>query len=224
MGRQDAMRLRQERWTRTAAVCAASVAVCLFLLTLVLRLDQAHLKVPFVDGRDALLHAILVKSLIDNGWVWHNPYLGAPYQTQLLDFPFYDNLNLVLIKLIAAFSSNYALVLNLFFLLTFPLTALSSFLVLRSFKISNPSALVVSLLFTFLPYHFQRGEAHLFLSAYFLIPPMTMVIVWIWIGGSERRSFSLSRKQKVGAAIICALVGSANSYYTFFGCCVLCVV
>lgn len=214
---------REHQWVRAAIAGTAVVALCMIIMVWLLRLYRADLEVPFGDRGDVLLNSMLVKSLVDNGWVWHNPYLGAPYGTQLLDFPFYDNLNLALLKLIATFTSNYALVLNLFFLFTFPLTALCSFLVLRNLKVSYPSALVVSLLFAFLPYHFQRGEAHLFLTAYFLIPPMTMVMVWVWIGGSGSRRFSLSRKQLVAAAIICVLVGSANSYYTFFGCYLLCV-
>ena len=218
----------QHRWGNVAAGSIALVVLCTVLMTWLLRLGSADLSVPFGDRGDNLLNSVLVKSLIDNGWVWHNPYLGAPYGTQLLDFPFYDNLNLLLMKLIGTFTASYAKVVNLFFLLTFPLTTLSSFLVLRSFKISYSSAMVVSLLYTFLPYHFQRGEAHLFLSAYFLIPPMTMVVLWVWTGnqrrnGPEPGSFSLSRKQMVVAAVVCVLVGSANSYYTFFGCYLLCL-
>jgi phosphoglycerol transferase len=188
-----------------------------------LRLDEAHLGVPFLDRGDVLLNGVLAKSLIDNGWVWRNPFLGAPFGTQLLDFPFYDNLDLGLMKLIALFTSNYAVILNLFFLATFPLAMTSSLVVLRSFKITYPSAVVVSVLFAFIPYHFQRGEAHLFLSAYFLIPLMTMVVLWIWTGGSlersqEERTFLLDRRHIVYAVVVCTLVGSAVSYYTFFGC------
>jgi len=197
-------------------------------MTSLLGLSRADLEVPFGDRGDVLLNGVLIKSLVDNGWVLRNPFLGAPYGTQLLDFPFYDNLDLALMRLIAVFTSNYAIVLNLFFLLTFPLAVVSSLLVLRNFKVSYPSALVVSLLFAFVPYHFERGESHLFLSAYFLVPPLTMVILWIWVGGSTRhdrepRGFYLTRRQIVSAAIICVLVGSAVSYYTFFGGYLLCM-
>jgi hypothetical protein len=227
MAGRYAIRLREHRWARTAAACAASIVLCLLLMTWLLGLHRANLEIPFGDGGDVLLNSVVVKSLIDNGWVWRNPFLGGPYGAQLFDFPFYDNLNLALMKLIAMFSSNYAIVLNLFFLLTFPLTTISSLVVLRNFKVSYPSALVASLLFTFLPYHFQRGEAHLFLTAYFLVPLMTMVILWIWMGGSESQEqepgrFSIPRRQIVSAAFICALIGSAVSYYTFFGCYLLC--
>jgi hypothetical protein len=223
-----AAELRKHPVVQAAAVCTVAVALSMLLLTWVLRLDRAHLEVPLSDGGDVLLNSMLIKSLVDNGWVGRNPFLGAPYGTQFFDFPFYDNLDLTLMKPIAMFSASYGLVMNLFFLLTFPLTVVSSLLVLREFEVSYPSALVASLLFSFLPYHFERNEAHLFLSAYFLIPPMTMVILWIWMGDSPDRSqephrFSLTRRRIIAAAIICALAGSGNSYYTFFGCYLLCV-
>ena len=198
-------------WAKMAATCAAAIALCLIILTWVLHLTHAELGIPFQDGWDVLLHSMLVKSMVDNGWVWHNPYLGAPFGTQLLDFPFWDNLDLALMKAIAMFTSNYAIVVNLFFLLTFPLTVLCSMLALRSFNISYPTAIVVSLLYAFVPYHFYRGEAHSFVGSYFLLPLMTMVILWVWAG-------DLTRRQKVTAMVVCALVGSALSYYAFFGC------
>jgi len=116
------------------------------------------------------------------------------------------------------FSSNYPTVLNLFFLLAFPLTVLSTLAALRSFDISYPSALVVGLLFAFLPFHFQRGEEHLFVGVYFLIPMMAMVILWVWTGGVTDESqapqrYSLTREQMLSAAIICGLIGSSFPYY-----------
>ncbi len=52
---------------------------------------------------------------------------------------------------------------------------------------------------------------------------MTMVMLWIWTGsllrqGLRREGSFLTRGPAGMAAIICLLVGSANSYYTFFGC------
>src|SRR5262249_35020786 len=48
--------------------------------------------------------------------------------------------------------------------------------------LSYGPALAGSLLFAFLPYHFGRGEAHLFLSAYYLVPLMVLVVLWLYRG------------------------------------------
>ena len=206
----------EQRWARRIAEGFASVVVCVLLLAWLLHLDRAPLHVPFADGGDVLLNSALVKGLVDNGWVWRNPFLGAPFGTQFFDFPFYDNLNLAIMKMIAMFSANYAVILNVFFLLTFPLTTLSTLLVLRYFEVSFASSLVTSLLYAFLPFHFLRGEMHIFLAAYFLIPPITMVLLRVWSSGRW------TRRWIAAAVVICTLAGSGTFYNAFFSCYLLC--
>ena len=72
--------------------------------------------------------------------------------------------------MIGLFSSDAAVVVNVFFLLTFPLVGLAAYLVLRRLTLSRPVAIVCSILYTLLPYHFARGEVHLLLSAYYVVP------------------------------------------------------
>src|SRR5579862_2161845 len=175
----------KHQWFKAAAFYVGSVLLCMLLLIWVLRLDQADLRVPFNDVRDGVLHGMLIKWIIDTGWVGHNPYLGAPFGSQLYDFPFYDSSSLVLIKLLTLFSSNFGVVMNWFYLLTFPLVVISSLMVLRALKISYPTAAVMSLLFAFLPYHFERNEGHLFLVSYFMVPPTVLLVLWVWSGGSD---------------------------------------
>ncbi|HXN86136.1 MAG TPA: hypothetical protein VN867_08695 [Candidatus Binataceae bacterium] len=204
-------RLLSRPWVQMASAYAAVIALCLVILTWVLGLTHADLTIPFQDGWDVTEHSMLVKSVLDTGWAWLNPYLGAPFGTQFIDYPFYDNLDLALMRTIAMFTSNYAVVMNLFFLATFPLTVVCSMLALRSFDISYLTAIVISLLYAFVPYHFYQGEAHLFVAAYFLLPLMTMVILWLWTG-------QFTRQRLIPAIIISALVGSVFGYYVFFSC------
>jgi hypothetical protein len=42
---------------------------------------------------------------------------------------------------------------------------------------------VAALLFAFQPYHFLRQEHHLFLASYFLIPPMVVVLLRVYLDG-----------------------------------------
>src|ERR1022692_2895475 len=217
MSADNTTRPLSRSWTQLATACAAAIALCLVIVVWLLRLPIADVTVPFVYDRDALIQSVVVKGLVENGWVWHNPLLGAPFGSQFLDFPFYDNLDLALMKLIAMFTSNYAVVFNLFFLLTFPLTVTSSMLALRSFNVSYLSAIFVSLLYAFIPFHFYRGEGHLFIGAYFLLPLMSMLILWLWTG-------QLTRRRIVSAIVVCALTGSAFGYYAVFGCYFLLVI
>src|SRR6185369_15166668 len=90
-----------------------------------------------------------------------------------------NNLYFLLIKLISLFTSDYAVIINLFFLLSFPLTTAIAFYVLRRFGLSYFPAALGSLLYTFLPFHLVRGQHHVFLTSYYLVPLMVMVILWV---------------------------------------------
>jgi len=121
--------------------------------------------------------------------------------------------------------------LNLFYLLTFPLTAVTAFYVFRSFRFSFGAALVASLLYAFLPYHFFRSY-HLLMAAYYLVPLMILVMLWICLEErlliyvpENRRWFRLDLKNRkaIASVVICVVVGSCGVYYPYFSCFLLLV-
>jgi hypothetical protein len=204
-----------------AAYCIALFS-CLIFLILVMELWNVDLNVPFSYNGDGNLNGLCVKGIIDNGWFLYNKYVGMPTGLYMQDFPFANNLDCGLIKLISYITKNYGLTLNIFYLLTFPLTTLTSMLVFRQFKISYSSSIFGSLIYTFAPYHFLRGEVHLFLSTYYLVPLIIMVILWIY----EDNTIIFDRDGKLNifnfkfliSVFICVLMGSSSIYYTFFSC------
>ncbi len=130
-----------------------------------LRLWHADLAVPlrYTAADDAKFYLMLVKGLVEHGSYLSNPSLGAPFGQHLYDLPQgADNLNLLILRGLTLFTSNLALVVNLFLLLSFSLAALGSHVVLRALGISAPVAGVISVLFSLLTYHFFRGESHCF--------------------------------------------------------------
>lgn len=193
-----------------------------------MNLWKADLRVPFEYGGDALFHGMVIKGIIDNGWYLRNNFIGAPGGSEVFYFPMADNLHFLLIKLFSLFSSDYALIFNLYFLLTFPLTTISSLFVFRYFKISYLIAVLGSVLYTFLPYHFFRNEHHLVLAGYYIVPLMVMVILWVFSGkllasGSDDNKsgsrLNLRSKPFIASIVICLLIASGGlGYYAFFGC------
>src|SRR5687767_6331660 len=167
---------------KQASQYIAPIILCALILCFLLKLWRADLRVPFHYNGDALLHAMFIKGIADNGWYWQNPSLGAPNGLQMYDFPAVDNSAAAVLAFIGLFTDHPFLILNIFYLLTFPLVTISSLYVLRRFKLSYAPALFASLLFTFLPYHFMRGESHLFLSAYYFVPHVVMVLLWVASG------------------------------------------
>ena len=112
-----------------------AAAVSLLCAAWVLRLWRADLTVPlrYAPVDDTKFYLMLVKGIIEHGWYLSNPSLGAPFGQQLYDYPQgADNLNLLIIRGLAVFSSDPALVVNLFLLTTFALTTVTCHLVLRA--------------------------------------------------------------------------------------------
>ncbi|MDX2034383.1 MAG: hypothetical protein SF339_27155 [Blastocatellia bacterium] len=191
-----------------------ALALCAGILVCTLKLWQADLRVPLVYYGEAKYNALLIKTVMDHGWHLRNPSMGMPDGLDLRDVPMSDNnLHIAAIKLLGLFSTRYGRVLNLFFLLTFPLVTASALYVLRHFGVSRLSAVFAALLYTFLPYHFVRGEHHLFLAAYFTVPLAVMMVLWVAAGAVAPRS------RKMAASVgICLVLGATGTYYAFFTC------
>jgi phosphoglycerol transferase len=206
-----------------------ALILCLLTATILLKLQQAYWHIPFVYAGDALFYSAIIKGIIDNGWYLHNDFLGMPWGMSLYDFPIPDSFNLLLIKLLSLFTSDYAFILNSFFILTFPLTTITALVVFRHFNISSFSAVLGSLLYTFVPYHLIQSEHHLMYSAYYIIPLMIMVILWVCASareadGRDQYSLRLSLRSPkfILSLVICVLIASTGGvYYAFFACCLL---
>jgi len=202
---------------------ASVVFLAFVFLTLIMHLWTAEWHVPFqYSGGDPLESEAVIKSVIDTGTYLENPFLGAPGQFEYYDYPRTEHFQIFIVRILSVFSKDYALVINSFFVFTFPLTAVIAFSVLRSFRISFISALVASLLYAFVPYHFVRGETHFFLSCYFLIPVSVAICLWIcrnesFMTRNAKRQLRPTLKG-IAATLFCILIASSGTYYTFFTC------
>ncbi|HEV7461744.1 MAG TPA: hypothetical protein VGN78_14490 [Solirubrobacteraceae bacterium] len=204
-------------------VAIATALLALAVAAWVLRLWRGDLAVPFSYQFDALQHAMFVKGVLDHGWYVVNDSLGAPFGQELYDFPQNgDNLQLLIIKGLGLFSGNVAVVLNVYFLLTFPLIALAAYVVLRRLGASPAVAGVCAVLYAMLPYHFARRELHLFLSGYFAVPLGAYLVLSTFSGTplftrrpAEARPRWASRRTLLTLAA-CAVLGSASVYYAGF--------
>lgn len=212
---------------RTIGEYVLAVVVCLLILSWIMQLWRADLRIPFTYTGDSYVYSMFIKGIVDNGWYYHNPAVGAPTGLEMYDFPLPDNFHFLTLKLLALFTSDHALILNLFFLLTFPLTTLTSLFTFRQFSISYLPSLVGSLLYTFTPYHFFRGEGHLFYSAYYMVPLMVLIVLWIYSGKLQlikrnaetgRPSLNFRNGKVIFAFVVAIIIGSSGAYYSFFGC------
>jgi phosphoglycerol transferase len=219
-------------WVKGGAVYGTAFVLCATSLTWVLQLWHANLRVPFGYIGDSLLFGAAVKCGQEHGWYLSNPDLGAPGGSQMFDLPMADNFHFLILKGLTAAGLDFAEATNLYFLLTFPLTAWSALFALRRLGVGAAPAITTSVLFAFLPYHFHRGIYHLFLAAYFLVPLMVLPILGLYLGpcpffppqGDEGKArFRPFAPRSLGVILLCLVFASAGIYYTFFACFLLLV-
>jgi phosphoglycerol transferase len=216
--------------TRAFAACAPYVFAALLalaVLTCVLKLWQADPRVPLaVYGGDGLQTQAYIQGVADRGWYLRNDRLGYPFGQEMYDFPMVDNLHFLLLKLLARVLPSTTLAFNAYYLLTYPLTAVTALFVCRRFGLSCGPSLFAALLYAFLPYHMWRSQGHLFLASYYLVPlsVLTVLAVYLdrlalprWLGRfAEARGPGLLSLWFAG--LIQVLQGSAGAYYCAFAC------
>lgn len=213
--------------TTDAALSLGSGLLAVLLACLVLEIWKATLSVPFSYSWDGNHYAMFVKGTLEHGWIYRNPDLGAPFGQQLYDWPIAsaDTLQVLLIKLIGVFSSDWATVMNVYFLLTFALVAASAYLVLRRLGCAPAASLVCSVLFALAPYHFVRGENHLFFSGYLAVPLGSYLALAVladeplFARRTDRRGLlAYASRLSLSTIALCAVVGLAagGPYYAAF--------
>lgn len=194
-------------------VITALVSVlCAFL---VLDLWAVSFHVPFCYHWDGLTAGSGIKGLLENGWYLVNDKLGAPNGYFGYDYPSFDTLHFLLLKVLAFCSNDFAMVMNLFYLLTFPLTAITSLYVFNRLGSHWTLSAAFALLFTCLHYHFARGELHLFLSAYYLIPLIGLLALEN-CSPAEQSTTRLGMHHPARDLALCLLIAMSGIYYAFF--------
>jgi phosphoglycerol transferase len=200
----------------------AAIFVSILISAVVLDLRHANLTVPFdYGGSDSYTFMQAFKDIGETGSVDANLRIDAPLQAGFQRDPQILYLPILFVRFLFLFFHDFGAVLNAYFLLGFPLTAVCALYALRTIGFSYFAAFVPALLYAFLPYHMFRGEHHLLIGAYFVVPLAILVAFWI-AGGRplfRRRSGtwlpSVSREGAL-AILFCVVLGSYHPYYAFF--------
>jgi phosphoglycerol transferase len=235
-GSSNLLARARERWTRVDRPVPADRRVCAnhrlrfrtvaidvvvawmiiaVVLAWLLRPWDLSLRSPFAYGGDGLFYAMNVKSILQGGWMQETARLGAPFGQELYDFPIGgDNGNYLLIKGIGLFSGDWALVMNVFYLLQFFTTALTSYVCARTLGVGRRSCVVIAVLYSLAPFHFLR-LGHLMLAHYAVLP-LGVLLALRAADGLSLRSPAGSRRSVLLWLAVCACVGSFGAYWGIF--------
>jgi hypothetical protein len=208
-----------------------AVAISVLLVVAIWHLNRIDLTVPIGVNGDHNFSQAIVTNFVRDGHIYVNPHLGAPGQQELYDYPLPHWIHFLLLALVRCFTSNPGLAINLLFFLGYPLAACTALFALRSLGVSTGLAVAGGVLYAFIPFHQLRNEAHLFYSAFYIVPLMALVAVWVASGrklfGFERGDKSTGRAwiTRYGALslVVCILIAWDNPYNAFFGVCFLVV-
>jgi phosphoglycerol transferase len=214
-----AARLSTWRWFPYALAALFSLIAVWFGLDL-WNLDW---RVPLYYSGDALAVGSHFKTIIETGWFTHQPDLGAPYGQFYNDYPQADNLHFIAASLLRVFTSDFGALMNIYFIIGFPLAAITAVWFLRLVGVSRTLSVALGVVFSIAPYHFIKGEGHLFLAAYFVVPLALGVLFLVATGKPVWSRRILSRRNLATVGIL-VLLGTASSYYSVFVALVLAVV
>ena len=204
----------------------AAVLITTLVLVVGLRLDKADFHAPFTYEYDALLILPFVKEVVEGGHHWRTARLGAPGVQELYDFPVVDHLHFAVVWGLGRVFPSPVVVFNLFYLLTYPLTAITALAVCRRYGLSGPAAVTAAVLYAFQPYHYLRGQTHYFLAAYYMVPFAVMVMLDLCRGRlpffplrpDGTRRFSVRDRDTAVAVAVAVATSASGAYYAFFTC------
>lgn len=209
---------------RTIAAGAAAAALSLALAVALFDVRLADLADPLWYEGDSLYSLALAKGLLDHGTVLHNPDLGAPHGLDFHDFLNPYGLHFAALSAIGWFVDEPGAAVNVLWLLGFPLIAIGAFAGLRLLGLPRAESAAAAVLYCFLPYHLVRGQKHLFLSMYYLVPLAAALAVRLHrdaeqLVGARRGPFPrVSPRAALGAALLAFGLGASGVYYAYFGC------
>ena len=152
-------------------ICAALALLSTAVAVVAMQLWAWSPTVPMGTSGDFTLAGMIVKGIQENGGYLENPRLGWPAGgLQLYDLPIGDDgLNLLLMRIIGWFTPNFAAIMWVFMLVTFPLVAVCGYIVMRRLGAARLTSFMVGLLYSFVTYHF-RGQVFLLLIGYYVLP------------------------------------------------------
>ncbi len=202
-----------------AVVALATVAV----VAVHLRLWRAAWREPWVRGSDADFYLMLARGLGEHGSYLHNANLGWPFGQELADLPHgSDNLHLLGLRVLATVTGGPGSAVNLFFVLTFATVAFTSHVVLRKLGLSGVASGVGAFVYAFAPYHFLRGEGHLLLGGYEMVPIGVLLALALFdepvplLRKDGRHGLDLRSRRTWLVAVAAILLASTGPYYFVF--------
>ncbi|MDR0287796.1 MAG: GtrA family protein, partial [Clostridiales bacterium] len=199
-----------------AAIAAALVGLIYFNFT------QIDWNVPLsYSGGDGMFLTGTFKGFIESGSLLFNGNTGAPYGAVIFDFPEYpDFFNFIFMKIIYWLTGSIGKSINIYFFLQFPLTAVTTYILLRNMKVKYILSSMGGILFATIYFRFARNFVHYFLTCFWAVPLAVLTLVWIFRDDNylalNRRFFKNGKN--IFTIVFIPVFALLGLYYLFFYC------
>ena len=204
----------ESAWAAVAALVALAVGAAS------LRVWAWDPSWPIDLGWDHTQIAMQLKDIHDHGWYWHNGDIGYPFGQNGSWFPELNVVHIILVKAIDLVVGNGFTAGSIYFLVSFPLTAVATYLLARSQGLSRLAGFVTGVLFANAPGHAARF-GHLYLAQYWVVP----IALWLVLEVARGRPMLTPRREGrsrwLGGRTLLTLaavmvVGFSGVYYVAF--------
>ncbi|WP_378098537.1 hypothetical protein [Cellulomonas sp. T2.31MG-18] len=150
------------------------------------------------------------------GTPFGNTHLGFPIGMDLRYYPTTDVFQNLVAGVITRLSGNPFAGVNMMFALSFPLTAVVAYYVLRSAGFRGPMAIAAAWGLMAIPYHWKRLP-HVYLGSMYSAVLGVGLALWVGSGGLERMVKSRRRALKLAVLLgAIVLVAGSGIYYAAF--------
>ncbi|WP_313451294.1 hypothetical protein [Stutzerimonas kunmingensis] len=211
----------------------ALTLLCLIIVPLVIAyyamgLDKSGLDSPFIyEHLDDIWQFTLTKVLKETGWILYNPYLGAP---EVASWHYHSAaqtsaLHSIIMLAMSPFFDSAITLQQTYFILNFPLIAITAYWACRLLCIARLPAISAALLFAFCTYRFNI-LIYSFLPNYFCIPLAMVAIIWTFQGKFDETLTAaklpvavkalLKNKSFLLGLFFIILIALSDGYYAFF--------
>ncbi|MBS0630718.1 MAG: hypothetical protein JSS11_02310 [Verrucomicrobia bacterium] len=205
-----------KKWTPLYKDIATSVA-CIVLVFIISCRYLGGLGwlngVPVQFTGDASYSYTYAKAVLQSGWNWFTPYLGAPFGFPLIAFPSTLTYETIIMSVLRFTTHDPVTLLNRTWAVCLCLAGFFAYASFRMLGVRRALSFALGTLFAIIPYAFYRNVAHFSLEFSLISLPCALVILTL-----SNETGALSRQRFACLAFATALLGLGYIYYTFFIC------
>lgn len=212
-----------------AAVCLLAGIFSVIFFCIIVHIWNFDLNIPFSYDGDAIGMLQRLNLYVRGERLSSVQSLGAPFgsnQWHQLSDAIFPN---IIMYFLAKITKNVGYTINGYYILTFALSAMCTFIAMRMLKTSRTTAAACGIIYAFIPGHMYRSEFHMFVGSCFILPFLAVSVIYLVRGELCKAEYQNKEKlalkeviQSVDKKFIFCLVSLvlttlSTLYYGIFG-------